>query len=93
MSIQREDNTMRITFEDDTWKQGEEEILSVADGTTPFYSAETWQVAGVNTLRSGQITDNGTSETSLTVTLAEAGSLAFSYICLRKRIALADYSC
>ena len=80
MSIQREDNTMRITFEDDTWKQGEEEILSVADGTTPFYSAETWQVAGVNTLRSGQITDNGTSETSLTVTLAEAGSLAFSYI-------------
>ena len=42
MSIIREDNTMRITFEEDTWKQGEEGILSVTDGTTPFYSADTW---------------------------------------------------
>jgi hypothetical protein len=80
MSIIREDNTMRITFEEDTWKQGEEGILSVTDGTTPFYSADTWKEDGKNTLRSGQITDSGTSETTLTVTLSEEGSMTFSYI-------------
>lgn len=71
---------MRITFEDDTWKEGVESILSVADGTTPFYTADTWQIDGVNTLRSGQIGNSGISETTLTITLAEAGSIAFSYI-------------
>ena len=80
MSIIREDNTMRITFEEDTWKQGEEGILSVTDGTTPFYSADTWKEDGKNTLRSGQITDSGTSETTLTVTLSEEGSMTLSYI-------------
>ena len=80
MSIVRENNTMRITFEDDTWKEGVESILSVADGTTPFYTADTWQIDGVNTLRSGQIGNSGISETTLTITLAEAGSIAFSYI-------------
>ena len=80
MSIIREDNTMRITFEEDTWKQGEEGILSVTDGTTPFYSADTWKDDGKNTLRSGKITDNGTSETMLTVTLSEDGSMTLSYI-------------
>ena len=80
MSIIREDNTMRITFEEDTWKQGEEGILSVTDGTTPFYSADTWKEDGKNTLRSGQITDSGISETTLTVTLSEEGSMTLSYI-------------
>lgn len=80
MSIVRENNTMRITFEDDTWKEGVESILSVTDGTTPFYTADTWQIDGVNTLRSGQIGNSGISETTLSVTLAEAGSIAFSYI-------------
>ena len=80
MSISREENTMRITFEEDTWKQGEEGILSVTDGTTPFYSADTWKEDGKNTLRSGQITDSGISETTLTVTLSEEGSMTLSYI-------------
>jgi hypothetical protein len=71
---------MRITFEDDTWKEGVEGILTVTDGTTPFYTADTWQIDEVNTLRSGQIGNSGISETTLTVTLVEAGSIAFSYI-------------
>ena len=80
MSIVRENNTLRITFEDDAWKEGVESILSVTDGTTPFYTADTWQVDGVNTLRSGQIGNSGISETTLSITLAESGSLALSYI-------------
>ena len=47
MSLIRENNTMRITFEDDTWKEGVEGIISVTDGTTPFYTADTWQIDGV----------------------------------------------
>ena len=80
MSIVRENNTLRITFEDDTWRDGVEGVLTVTDGTTPFYTADTWQIDGVNTLRSGQIGNSGISETTLTVTLVEDGSIAFSYI-------------
>lgn len=80
MSIIRKDNTMRITFEDDTWKEGVEGILSVTDGPMPFYSADIWQINGTSTLRSGQIGNSEISETTLSIIMAESGNLAFSYI-------------
>lgn len=78
MSVTRKDNVCRITFEDDAWKDAAPEIYSVVDGTTPFYSADTWLLDDMQTLRSGAISSGGTSETTITVVLQEAGKVNLS---------------
>lgn len=78
MSIVREDNTCTITFEDDIFKDGCADVFEVTEGATPFYVADTWKVNDQTTLRSGQITHGGTSETTFSVILVEAGSVQFN---------------
>lgn len=78
MSIVREDNTCTITFEDDAFKDGCADVFEVTEGATPFYVADTWKVNDQTTLRSGQITHGGTSETTISVILVEAGSVQFN---------------
>lgn len=78
MSIVREDNTCTITFEDDAFKDGCADVFEVTEGATPFYVADTWKVNDETTLRSGQITHGGTSETTFSVILVEAGSVQFN---------------
>ena len=78
MSIVREDNTCTITFEDDAFKDGCSGVFEVKEGTTPFYVADTWKVNDQTTLRSGQITHGGTSETTISVILLEAGLVQFN---------------
>lgn len=78
MSIVREDNTCTIIFEDDAFKDGCADVFEVTEGATPFYVADTWKVNEQTTLRSGQITHGGTSETTFSVILLEAGSVQFN---------------
>lgn len=78
MSVIREDNVCRITFEDDAWKEAAPEIYSVVDGAKPFYSADTWLLNEKQTLRSGTISSGGTSETTITVVLQEDGKVNLS---------------
>lgn len=78
MSIVREDNTCTITFEDDAFKDGCADVFEVMEGATPFYIADTWKVNDQTTLRSGQITHGGSSETTFSVILVEAGSVQFN---------------
>lgn len=80
MSAERSGNTAVITFEDDTWKTAAPDVFTVSDGSTPFFSSALWTLDGKNTLRSGSITHSGTSETIITATLVEAGSIALKYI-------------
>ena len=78
MSVTREDNVCRITFEDDAWKEAAPEIYSVVDGATPFYSADTWLLDEKQTLRSGAIGNSGTSETTITAVFSEDGKINLS---------------
>lgn len=78
MSVTRDGNVCRITFEDDSWKDAAPEIYSVVDGATPFYSADTWLLDEKQTLRSGAIGNNGTSETTITVIFSEGGKINLS---------------
>ena len=78
MSIVREDNTCTITFEDDAFKDGCADVFEVTEGATPFYVADTWKVNDETTLRSGRISHGGTSETTFSVILVEAGSVQFN---------------
>jgi hypothetical protein len=80
MGVVRKKNQAIVTFEDDAWKTAAPDVFSVADGTTPFYSADTWLNDGKNTLRSGAIGNSGTSETTITFTFTEAGSISLNYI-------------
>lgn len=78
MSVVRDGTVCKVTFEDDSWKEAAADVFSVADGTTPFYSAGTWQIDEKNTLRSGAIGNNGTSETTVTVVFQQDGKLNLS---------------
>lgn len=75
MSVVREGNVCRITFEDDSWKEAEPDVFSVTDGAKPFYSADTWLFEEKKTLRSSAIGNSGTSETTVTVVFLEAGKI------------------
>lgn len=78
MSVAREDNICTITFEEENWKEEAPEVFVVTDGAVPFYSADTWKYKEKNTFRSGKISDNGTSETSIKVIYEEEGTLNFN---------------
>lgn len=78
MSVVRDGTVCKVTFEDDSWKEAAADVFSVVDGATPFYSAGTWLVDGKNTLRSGAIGNNGTSETTVTVVFQENGKISLS---------------
>ena len=75
MSVVREDNVCKVTFEDDAWKEAAPDVFSVSDGTVPFYSAGTWLFDGKQTLRSGAIGNSATSETTITVTFQMDGTI------------------
>lgn len=72
--------TLNITFEDDTWKTAFPSFYTVTDGTTPFYSANTWTYENKNVLRSGSIGNSGTTETTINLNLLQGGSVEFNYI-------------
>lgn len=80
MSATFSGDTLNITFVDDTWKTAFPSFYTVTDGTTPFYSANTWVYDNKNVLRSGSISDNGTSETTINLNLVKDGSVEFNYI-------------
>lgn len=79
MSVVREDTVCRVTFEDDSWKESAPDVFSVSDGAVPFYSADTWMSDGKQTLRSGVISHNGTSETTITAVFQTDGTIRLNY--------------
>lgn len=80
MSVEREGNVVTITFEDDSWKDGLQDVYSVTDGKITFSSKNTWQIDGHNVLCSGSIGNSAISEINITVTLMQEGKMNLSYI-------------
>lgn len=80
MSVEREGNVVTIAFEDDSWKEGLQDVYSVTDGKTTFSSKNTWLVDDHNVLCSGSIRDGGLSDISITVILMQEGKMNLNYI-------------
>lgn len=79
MSVTRDENVCTITFEDDNWKEETTDVFSVTDGEHPFYSSDTWTYDNKNTLRSGVISDNQTSEITISVKYVMDGKINLNY--------------
>lgn len=75
MSVIREENICRIIFTDELWKDAAEDVYTVADGDVPFFVSDTWSYEENTTLRSGVISHNKKSETTITVNFVEDGTL------------------
>lgn len=74
MSVERHDNTCRIVFTDELWKDAAEDVYTVSDGDVPFFVSDTWKYDENTTLRSGVITHGGKSETTINVAFVEDGT-------------------
>ena len=68
-----------IDFNDSDWAIKRPEVFSVTDGTTPFFVDSTFLYDEKLTLRSGAISHNGVSETTITFSLVENGSIELNY--------------
>lgn len=66
-------------FTDTGWKTLYPDNYSVVDGSSPFYTASTFTHDGKNALRSGGISDGGTSTTTINFKLLQSGSIEFNY--------------
>lgn len=75
MSVEREDNICLIYFDDESYKDGVEDVFNVTDGTTPFFISSDFTYDTKSTLRSGKIGDNGTSDTTFNLYFNETGSI------------------
>lgn len=73
--IERIDNTCLIYFDDESYKEGIENVFDVVDGKTPFYISNTWSYQDKMTLRSGKISHRGVSETTFNIIFKETGSI------------------
>ena len=75
-----ESNTIRIDFTDDTWLDAFPNIYSWTNTSSiPWKVASTFMYEQQNTLRNGAISNYGSTEITLTFTLAEQGSITFPY--------------
>lgn len=68
-----------IDFTKANWKVQRPDVMSVIDGSTPFYVDSTLTYDEKPTLRSGAISHSGVSETTITFTLANAGAVELVY--------------
>ena len=68
-----------IDFSNSDWKTSDPNIFTVTDGDIPFFVDNTFPYNDSPTLRSGAISDNETTETTINFTLIENGSVEFNY--------------
>lgn len=68
-----------IDFNNTDWKTDDPNIFTVTDGDIPFFVDNTFPYNDSPTLRSGAISNNGVSETTINFTLVENGSVEFNY--------------
>ena len=68
-----------IDFTDPEWKTNRPDLFSVTDSETPFFVDSTLPYDGKQTLRSGAIGHIASSETTISFTLVEDGSVKLNY--------------
>ncbi len=78
MSVVRDDNICLVYFDDEQYKEGVQDVFEVVDGEIPFFVSDDFSYDEKQTLRSGKITHNGTTETTFNISFIEDGVISFN---------------
>ena len=78
MATNISDGVLTFDFTETDWRTKFPDIYNVTD-SNGFYTDSTFQYNGIDTLRSYGISHSGTSQTTITFTLLQAGVLSLNY--------------